>query len=242
MVLPEPGPITEEALADLYDWPRAPWLRACMALSLDGGVAGPDGRSASISSPADRQVMSATRIGADAYLVGAQTVRVERYSAVRARPEVQELRASRGQRPAPTLVVVSASCRFDWSTAVFQDSDEAPIILTSGTADELDQKAAVDAGCRVEVLGERQVDVVEAVRWLREQGLLRISAEGGPRLLSELVAADLVDEMDLTVSPNLVAGPRPAGVGHVTLLGMRLAHVLESDGFLFTRYVRPDHV
>ena len=39
-------------------------------------------------------------------------------------------------------------------------------------------------------------------------------AEGGPRLLAQLVDADLVDELCLTVEPQLVGGP----VGRVTHL------------------------
>ena len=240
MLLPDSRPVPTAELPDLYDWPRPEWVRACIALSLDGSMVGPDGRSKSLSSTTDRHVMAATRLLADAYLVGAQTVRAERYSAVRARPEAQQRRAAAGQRPAATLVVISGSCRFDWTTAVFGQSDEPPIVLTTEASDPADRAAAIDAGCRVQVLGERRVDVGDAVRFLRSEGLTRIALEGGPRLLSEMVGADLVDEMDLTVSPRLVAGPHLTGMAGITLHERKLAHVIEEDGFLFTRYVRPD--
>ena len=42
---------------------------------------------------------------------------------------------------------------------------------------------------------------------LAERGLARVLAEGGHGLLTDLLAADLVDELCLTTSPLLVAGP-----------------------------------
>jgi riboflavin biosynthesis pyrimidine reductase len=65
--------------------------------------------------------------------------------------------------------------------------------------------------------------------------------EGGPRLNAQMLAADLVDEVCLTVSPMLLGG-RSARVAEGTWSARdqwRLVHVLESDGYLFLRYLRP---
>ena len=65
-------------------------------------------------------------------------------------------------------------------------------------------------------------------------------AEGGPSLNGQLLAAGLVDELNLSVSPvltgpgtkGLTAGPPPPQP-----VAMSLSHVLSEDGFLFLRYV-----
>ena len=75
-------------------------------------------------------MLAAIRRYADAYLVGAETVRAERYGAVRARPKAIERREAAGQAPAPTLAIVSATCRFDWEDARFTASENRPIVLT----------------------------------------------------------------------------------------------------------------
>ena len=98
-----PGTPASDDLGDAYDWPEERWVRACMVMGLDGSITGPDGLSGSLSSPTDRAVLSAIRRFADVYLVGAGTVRAERYSAVHARPEAIERRTAAGQAPAPTL-------------------------------------------------------------------------------------------------------------------------------------------
>jgi riboflavin biosynthesis pyrimidine reductase len=67
-----------------------------------------------------------------------------------------------------------------------------------------------------------------------------IQAEGGPMLNAALAEADVLDELNLTISPLICggAGPRLTTGAAPMLHPMDLAHVLEEDGFLFTRYVR----
>ena len=68
-----------------------------------------------------------------------------------------------------------------------------------------------------------------------------VQAEGGPALNGALLAADVIDELNLTISPQLAGGDGPRrhrARRRRSSRRMRLAHVLEDDGFLFTRYVR----
>jgi riboflavin biosynthesis pyrimidine reductase len=67
-----------------------------------------------------------------------------------------------------------------------------------------------------------------------------VQAEGGATLNGALAAADLIDELNLTISPQIAGGdgPRVTGGAEQVSRRMQLAHVLEEDGFLFTRYLR----
>ena len=66
-----------------------------------------------------------------------------------------------------------------------------------------------------------------------------VQAEGGALLNGALAAADVIDELNLTISPQLAGGDGPRVTsGRPVSRRMRLAHVLEDDGFLFTRYLR----
>ena len=66
--------------------------------------------------------------------------------------------------------------------------------------------------------------------------------EGGPRLMRDLVAADALDELCLTIEPLLVAGDRlritSGGDDRARRSRMRLRHLLEADGVLFARYTK----
>lgn len=237
-LIPTASDLAADDLIDAYPWPAGPWTRACMVMSLDGGIAGPDGVSGSLSSPTDRAVLAATRALADAYLVGARTVRAEGYRRVRARSELAARRAAAGRAPAPVLAIVSGGCRFDWGTTDVQHSDRAPLILTGQRSSQADRDAARRAGCEVVVLPGDWVAPADALAVLHERGLDHVTVEGGPDLLAQAVVAGLLDEVDLTLAPLLVgASSRPRG-GEPVLHGMRLVHLLEEDGFLFSRYVR----
>ncbi|WP_199839942.1 dihydrofolate reductase family protein, partial [Streptomyces scabiei] len=84
-------------------------------------------------------------------------------------------------------------------------------------------------------------DPARAVRALAGLGLTRLLGEGGPRLLGQLIASDVLDELCLTVSPMLTAGDaqRIAGGPSVQVpKRFALASLLEEGGFLFGRYRR----
>lgn len=64
--------------------------------------------------------------------------------------------------------------------------------------------------------------------------------EGGPSLNAQMLAADLVDEVCLTVAPRFPAGT-VGRLAHGPLAGLEpwdLAHIAEQDGFIFLRYLR----
>jgi riboflavin biosynthesis pyrimidine reductase len=75
---------------------------------------------------------------------------------------------------------------------------------------------------------------------LSERRLTRIHCEGGPSLFGSLLAADVVDELCLTVSPLLVGGdsPRIANGEVAEPRGMTLAGILRSESTLLLRYLR----
>jgi riboflavin biosynthesis pyrimidine reductase len=99
-----------------------------------------------------------------------------------------------------------------------------------------------DQRCGVLVAGEGSVDVVRAIALLRSHGLSRILCEGGPTLLDELVTADAVDEICVTLAPKLVAhqpvGLRrpPSQLPIPTML--RLEHALNYGDYVFLKYRR----
>ena len=214
-----------EAVDDDYPWPPGPWVRALFVMALDGAAAGPDGRSGSISGPADRRVLGAVRRWSDAVVVGAATMRAERYNPMRVSETVAAERLAAGQQMAPRLVVVSASLDLPWSDPAYAESMLPPLIVTVASA-PADALARVPATCELLVAPGERVDPV----WLREQlvarGLERIVCEGGRALLADFARAGAVDEWALTVS-----GLMPAGA---------FAPVLArcEDEFVFTRFVR----
>ena len=225
-----PHPAEHVELASVYRRdrpPRAerPWVVTNMVASADG-AATLEGRSGGLGGPADRQVFRLLRASVDVVVAAAETVRVERY-----RPIL-------GPPPVP-IAVVSRSLALDWSSPLFTEAPARTILLTCEAADRGARRRA-EAVADVVVAGGEAVEPGLALAALAERGHQVALCEGGPDLLAQLVAADVVDELCLTVSPLLVggAGPRILTGGAATApLRLVLDSALEDDGFLLLRYL-----
>ncbi|WP_349878274.1 pyrimidine reductase family protein [Micromonospora sp. HUAS YX12] len=109
----------------------------------------------------------------------------------------------------------------------------------AGSAGPVDDTGRVDGGDRVD--GTGRVDLVAGLAELRRRGLDQLLCEGGPHLFGALTAADLVDELCLTMAPLLAgAGPGRITAGDASVpRHLPLRHVLAAaDGVLMLRYAR----
>ncbi|MFI0418403.1 pyrimidine reductase family protein [Spongiactinospora sp. 9N601] len=234
-----PAERVEVDLATAYAYPDREWLRINMVASLDG-AAWSKGVSEGLSGPADRRLFQVLRGLADVILVGAATVRSEGYGPVEARDSWAELRA--GRPPTPPIAVVTRRIDLDLGGKFFAatGAQARPIVITCAAAPP-DRREAAAAISDVIVAGDDRVEPDQALRALRERGLNHVLCEGGPRLGGGLAAAGLIDEVCLTVSPLLIGGGAARVLnGPVGRTPLRLAQILEEDGFLFTRYAREE--
>lgn len=234
----QPVPQEQDELALAYAYPNSgPWLRANMVASIDG-AATLDGRSGGLGGPADHRIFHLLRGLADVVIAGAQTVRAEGYGPVRPGPGWAELR--KGRPAVPRLAIVSRSLDLDLDAPVFTEAEVPTIVLTCTEAAE-ERRRAVAERAEVIVAGTTSVDFVIAAGELAARGLEKMLCEGGPRVLAQMVAAGVLDELCLTLSPVLVAGggKRPLnGVALAQPQRMKLSGALTDEDFLFLRYTR----
>ena len=207
--------------------PTRPWVLANMVAGVDGSVA-IDGRTKEMSSEADRDLFHHLRTLADVILVGAGTIRDENYGPHRPKD---------GSDPNP-IAVVTNSVRLDLDSPFFTEAVARPIIVTSeqAPAENVERARAV---ADVRVFGAERVDIAAAIDDLG--GV--ILCEGGPSLLAEVLLADRLDELCLTLAP--VAGGDPGRIVADTLSGhlvrFTLGSVVEGDGDVFLRYLATRH-
>lgn len=240
-----PDDATPVDLDDVYGSPARPvpdgrpWVLANMVSTVDGGTA-LAGVSGPLGGPADRQVFGAVRAVPDVILVGAGTVRAERYGPPRLTDERRERRSRTGQAPVPRLAIVTGRGELDLSTPLFTEAEAPPFVVTTEAAGA-DAVTRASAVAEVVVAGEARVSVPDALAELRRRGAEVVLCEGGPTLLGQLVVADALDELCLTLAPLAVAGASSRITGGAVAdapLPLHLVSVLEEDGMLFLRYVR----
>ncbi|HEY2223834.1 pyrimidine reductase family protein [Actinomycetospora sp.] len=237
-----PGELDRSALAGVYaypDPPRRPFVRVNFVASADGAVSA-GGVSTGLTAPGDRQVFGLLRELADVVVAGSGTVGAERYRGVRTSPELRARRRARGRAEVPPVAVVTATAALEPDAPLFTDTAVPPLLLTTagaapGARDRFSEAAEVLA------VGDTEVTPAAVLGALAGRGLYRVLCEGGPGLFGSFAAAGLVDELCLSLAPQLAGG----GAGRILEApdgspagpeAMRLASVLAHDDGLMLRY------
>ena len=221
-------------LESLYAYPPhdGVWVRTNFVTTLDGAAQDRSGLTSQLGGDDDTRVFALLRSLADVIVVGATTARTEGYEPVKPDEIDGDLRTRLGLRELPPIAVASNSLKIPQALL-----GPGQIVITHDSA-PLGRLAP--GGADVITAGSSQVDWPTALAALYERGHRRILCEGGPTLHGCLVAADLVDELCLTIAPVLAGGgaPRIAHAMSPAYHPMRLAHSHQAGDVLLTRWLR----
>ncbi|MEI2648856.1 MAG: dihydrofolate reductase family protein [Dermatophilaceae bacterium] len=234
--------LSNEAFASVYAIAshRDRWVRASMVSTVDGSAVGADGLSGSINTPADHIAFKVNRALSDLVFVGAGTVRTEGYTPLQPPAELAHVRQAAGLPAHLSIAVVTAQSALP---DTFTQTDDRPVYMVTTELNPHRQNGITRLGAQqVITAGESRVDLPEALHQIGAQGFSRILAEGGPTLLGQLVALDLVDELALTLVPTVVGGDHPRILSGDSLTAHFAPHViLEHDGTLLGRWLAARH-
>jgi riboflavin-specific deaminase-like protein len=237
-LLPDPAETNVEEQLDGYrPWQEPgeerPYVAMNFAETLDGRAT-IEGRSGQIGSETDTAMLVGLRTRFDAVMIGAGTMRAERYGRVVNDQGKRGRRQRLGLPPDPLTVIISGRLDLPWEAPLFSEGGSVLVFTASEEA-----PPAVASSLRV-IRHDGHVDMTEALRYLRrERGIRALLCEGGPRLHAELWTLGLVDELFLTVAPKLTgAGPSILEGELAAPAPLELAWLLEEEGELFGRYRR----
>ncbi|MFI5538456.1 RibD family protein [Nocardia sp. NPDC051900] len=217
-----------------------PHVLLSVATSIDGYIDDASPERLHLSDAADFDRVDQVRADSDAILIGAQTLRSDNPRLLVGSAERRAARLAAGKPEYPLKVTVSASGELDpelrfWhhggGKLVYTTAAGAAKLTTrlSGLADVVDLGTELDFGAMLDDLGRRGVD--------------RLMVEGGTRIHTAFLAADLADELHLAVAPILVgdvAAPRfldPADFPGAPHRRMRLAGVTQVGDVAVLRYL-----
>lgn len=210
--------IGEDDLPALYAPPEGGWLRANMIATLDGGATGPDGRSGTINNDVDFAVFSTLRRGADVVVVGAGTARAEGYSPVE-------------------VPLAVASLSGDVPEGLRDAAPGRVMLCTCADSPGLQGARRLLGDEHVIVTGDETLDLSALRSALHERGHRSILTEGGPGLLTDMLAAGVVDELCLTWVPRMLGGEHPRIAGGPDLdVALTPMLLLEHQGTLLGRW------
>lgn len=208
---------------------------------------------------ADRFIMGLLRASADAAIIGSGTLRevaqghlwLAEHVYPNGRDQYARYRRQRLNKPRPPLnVIVSGSGAVDLQKAVFRTPGVSALILTSASGKEVLERHGVAALTSTKVremeTNEGKIAPASILKLLREEFSVKLLLhEGGPILFGDFVAHRCVDELFLTVAPQLagrdIKRQRPGVISGAAFLPetapwLRIVSVKQSSDHLYMRY------
>lgn len=185
-----------------------PYTLLSCAMSLDGYLDAGTRQRTVLSNDADLERVDAVRAGCDAILVGAATVRNDNPRLLVRAPELRRRRVARGLTETPIKVTLTARADLDPGSAFFAEGCTRKLVYCASAAVPLARSRLGLAATVID--GGQPVDVRRVVEDLGDRGVRRLMVEGGGRLHTQMLTADIVDELQLVVAPFFVGTSRAA--------------------------------
>lgn len=186
--------------------PERPYTILSCGVSIDGYLdAATPGRLV-LSNDDDLRRVDEVRADVDAILVGAATVRHDNPRLLVRDPALRERRSRCGRDESPTKVTVTRSACLDPGSNFFAAGPGEKLVYCASRS--VRGARASLGGVATVVDGGDPVDVRNLVLDLGNRGVRRLMVEGGGRVHTQFLTADLADELHLVVAPFFVGDPR----------------------------------
>jgi riboflavin-specific deaminase-like protein len=223
----------EKARAE-FNIPERPQVTLSYAQSLDGCLTLQRGQPFALSSQDALRVTHKLRSLHDAILVGIGTV-------ISDNPRLN-VRLVEGKDPRP--VILDSHLRIPLDSALLARSENQPWIACGPTADEekfgeLESRNVRVIPCRLN--HNRQVDLADLLFQLHQSGIHSLMVEGGAGVITNFLAAQLVDLAVITIAPLWLGGFRavdhPLSEGNLLRLADDHSHWFGRDLLVWGRVI-----
>jgi diaminohydroxyphosphoribosylaminopyrimidine deaminase/5-amino-6-(5-phosphoribosylamino)uracil reductase len=168
------------------------------AITLDGYLAAVSGDSKWISSPQSRQIAHALRAESDAVLVGSQTVAVD--------DPLLTVRDAPGK--SPLRIVLDSSLKTPATAKLFVDDCATKVLMVhTGAPPESINRFSVFShveNLQCAATDDGQVRIDDLLLKLGNRGVLSLLVEGGQKIISAFLRAELADELVLFIAPKIL--------------------------------------
>lgn len=211
----------ERTLASLYELPEGPTVRVNMIVTPGGDSTGPDSTSGSLSNPADRLLVRLLRQQSDAVIIGAETLRRERIPL-----------------PADTpLIVLTSTGTLSWGNLIGDPVPDQVVVMTDNPGQDLG--APRELSPRVVALEPGGLGPNRIIELCLDEGWNHLLIEGGKKTATSFAAADLVDDLCLTLTGPPALDTSPPVSWWPTSAPWETTHLLTDDTrMLFHRFSR----
>ncbi|WP_063044148.1 dihydrofolate reductase family protein [Nocardia pseudovaccinii] len=216
---------------------RRPYVLLSVAVSVDGYIDDASPERLKLSNAADFDRVDQVRAESDAILIGAQTLRRDNPRLLVDSADRRAVRVAAGKPEYPLKIAVSARGDLDPELRFWHHGGDKLVYTTHAGAAKLGDRLAGLA--EVVPLGA-DIDLAALLDDLGRRGIARLMVEGGTRIHTQFLAADLADELQMAVAPIVVghaAAPRFLGPASYPVRRMHLADITRIGDIALLRYL-----
>ena len=208
-----------------------PFILINMSMTADGKIATANRAITSFGSKRDLEHLYELRATADAVMSGARTIEQSNATLGPGGMRFQRLRVKNGLAEYNLRIIVSGSGTIDPCAEIFRHDFSPLIILTTERAGPKKLAALRQLADNVIVCGKTEINFSRALRDLRRRWKIkRLLCEGGAELNDALFRAGVVDELHLTLCPEIFGGRTAPTVAD----GIGVQHLAQTAQFEFT--------
>jgi len=176
------------------------WVKLVIASSIDGRIAYPEGGKTQLGSSGDRFVLEESLAWSDAILIGGQTLRDHQSICIIKNQYLIKKRVSEGKAEQPISLVASNQTDFPINWLFFKQPVQRWLLQKQNAHNE----SILPNGFNKRIY--LQLKWRDSLDDLYQKGFSKIVLLGGSNLISSFLKEDLINELQITITPHLLGG------------------------------------
>ena len=176
------------------------WVKLVLASSIDGRIAYPGGGKTQLGQSGDRFVLEESIAWSDGILMGGQTLRAHQSICIIKNKNLLKQRISEGKNEQPIALIASNQIDFPANWLFFKQPLQRWLIQKQDTKNKIMLPNGFDKKINLKFTWGDSLDD------LYQKGIKKIVLLGGANLISAFLLEDLIDELQITITPHLLGG------------------------------------
>ena len=176
------------------------WVRLVLASSIDGRIAYPEGGKTQLGKSGDRFVLEESLAWSDAILMGGQTLRDHQSICIIKNKSLIKKRISLGKSEQPIALIASNKIKFPENWLFFKQPIQKWLIQSNDKNNSFILPNGFDKKINLKITWR------DSLNYLSSMGIRKIVLLGGANLISAFLIEEIIDELQITITPNLLGG------------------------------------
>ena len=176
------------------------WVKLVLASSIDGRIAYPEGGKTQLGQSGDRLVLEESLAWSDGILMGGQTLRDHQSICIIKNKSLLKQRISAGKHEQPIALLASNQINFSVDWLFFKQPVQRWLLQKQDNKNELTLPNGFDERIYLKNTWSESLDE------LYQRGISKIVLLGGANLISNFIIENLIDELQITITPHILGG------------------------------------